>query len=54
MNDEKKEYTSPVLTIHGDISEITLAGCSPNSDHPMVRSTIQTRILLVPDLSLTF
>lgn len=34
MENIKKEYTSPVLTIHGDISEITLAGCSPNSDRP--------------------
>lgn len=31
---EKKEYSKPQLTVHGNVEKITLAGCSPNSDRP--------------------
>jgi hypothetical protein len=34
MENLKKEYVTPLLTVHGDIGEITQAGCSPNSDRP--------------------
>ena len=35
----KKSYSTPQLLIHGDVAEITLAGCSPNSDRPTGTTT---------------
>jgi len=36
---EKKPYSKPELTVHGDIEKITLAGCSVNSDQPTGTNT---------------
>ncbi len=32
MDNNKKEYKTPVLTVHGNVEEITLASSFPNSD----------------------
>lgn len=34
MNETKKVYTKPELTIHGNVEEITLASNLANSDVP--------------------
>lgn len=30
----KKSYTAPVLTVHGDVTKLTLNGQQPNADAP--------------------
>ncbi|MBW4668553.1 MAG: hypothetical protein KME60_14270 [Cyanomargarita calcarea GSE-NOS-MK-12-04C] len=30
----KKSYTKPQLSVHGNVEQITLAGCKQNSDQP--------------------
>lgn len=34
MNTNKKEYTKPELTVHGNVEEITLASNQANRDTP--------------------